>query len=109
MVFRMLAVLSEFERDLVSERTRAALSHKRANGYKTGGEVPYGYNVRKDGRLTKNPREQRSICLICGFREKGHSLRSIAAELDQRGVKSKKGRNWNAMSVKAVLDRAIKP
>ena len=27
MMFRMLAVLSEFERDLVSERTRAALHH----------------------------------------------------------------------------------
>ena len=32
MVFRMLAVMAEFERDLVSERTRAAMSHKKSKG-----------------------------------------------------------------------------
>ena len=37
MVFRMLAVLSEFERDLVSERTSHALQHKRSLGAATGG------------------------------------------------------------------------
>lgn len=45
MVFRLLAVLNEFERDQISDRTRFALAHKKANGEKTGGTVPFGYKV----------------------------------------------------------------
>src|SRR3954469_6084624 len=49
MVFRLLAVLNEFERDLVSERTRAAVAHKRGRGERTG-QVPYGRDLGPDGR-----------------------------------------------------------
>lgn len=41
MIFRLLAVLSEFERDLVSERTRAAMAYARSQG-RCVGNVPYG-------------------------------------------------------------------
>jgi len=33
MMFRLLAVLAEFERDLTSERTKTAMAHKKANNY----------------------------------------------------------------------------
>ena len=36
MVFRLLAVLAECERDQIADRTRAALQYKRGNGDKTG-------------------------------------------------------------------------
>jgi Resolvase, N terminal domain len=42
MVFRTLAVLAEFERDQVSERTRFAMAHKKGNGERVG-SVPYGF------------------------------------------------------------------
>ena len=45
MVFRMLAVLAEFERDLISERTAAAMRHKRGRREYTGGSPPYGWRV----------------------------------------------------------------
>ena len=48
MVFRMLAVLAEFERDLVSERTTAALAHKRRNGQRVGTN-PFGHVLADDG------------------------------------------------------------
>ncbi len=40
MVFRMLAVLSEFERDVISERTSMAMAHLRSTGKYTGGFEP---------------------------------------------------------------------
>jgi site-specific DNA recombinase len=107
MVFRMLAVLSEFERDQVSERTRLALAHKRANGEKTGGDVPFGFRLRR-GKLVPHVKEQRAIALIQELRERGSSLRAIAAELKDQGYRTKTGRkNWNPKTVSTVLEREL--
>ena len=48
MVFRLLAVLNEFERDLISERTTAAMAHLREQN-RFLGQVPYGYRLSADG------------------------------------------------------------
>ena len=105
MVFRMLAVLSEFERDQVAERTRHALAHKRANGQKTGGDVPFGFRC-MDGLLVEDEREQDVIHQIRAMRQESHSLREIAAELAQRGVPTKTGRpTWNPKTIAAILER----
>jgi len=45
MVFRMLAVLAEFERDQVAERTKGALAHLRNQGKRISGKIPYGYDL----------------------------------------------------------------
>jgi len=42
MVFRLLAVLAEFERDQISERTKSAMAYKKANGEKVG-PTPFGF------------------------------------------------------------------
>jgi len=106
MVFRMLAVLNEFERDQVSERTRTALQYKRSRGEKTGGDVPYGYDL-VDGRLVKNRREQKAIRLIGELRAKGYSLRAIGKELEAKGYRTKRGKaTWNPKTVSTILKRA---
>jgi DNA invertase Pin-like site-specific DNA recombinase len=105
MVFRMLAVLSEFERDQVSERTRLALSHKKANGMKTGGDVPFGFRA-EDGRLTPDPAEQKALALIQRLHGKGYSLRKIAGELQRKGYHTRRGLNvWHPQTVKQILER----
>jgi site-specific DNA recombinase len=105
MVFRMLAVLSEFERDQVSERTRMALDHKRACGEKTGGDVPYGSRL-EDGRLVPDAAEQKAIALIRRLHAAGNSLRQIARELEAGGHRTKTGRtHWHPQSVKQIIER----
>jgi len=65
MVFRMLAVLAEFERDLVSERTTMALRHLKHQGRRIGRWLPYGYDLGPDGEhLAENPVEQATVALI---------------------------------------------
>lgn len=56
MMFRMLAVLAEFERDQISERTKNALAKLKANGKKlgspnprAGGEATRQYWLRRKG------------------------------------------------------------
>lgn len=105
MVFRLLAVLAEFERDQVSDRTRFALAHKRQRQEKTGGGVPFGYDATADGRLVANEAEQEIIALVFELRGRGHSLAGIARELNRRGAATKEGAAWKAVQVKRVLAR----
>jgi DNA invertase Pin-like site-specific DNA recombinase len=106
MVFRMLAVMAEFERDLISERTTAALAHKKAQGKRVGG-IPFGFDLASDGEtLVRNPDEQDSLTFIRDLRNEGRSLRSIASALEARGIATKSGKHqWSAKVVRGVLAR----
>jgi site-specific DNA recombinase len=105
MVFKVLAVLAEFERDLASERTRAALAHKRAKGEKTGGSVPFGYKDRGPGGgvLVEHPGEQRTIAYVRKLRAKGLTLRAIAERLNGAGDRQKKGSPWTRQAISRTL------
>jgi site-specific DNA recombinase len=108
MVFRMLAVLAEFERDLVSERTAAALAHKRYKGERVG-DIPYGWRL-ADDEVTLIPleSEQAAIQRIKAMRDRGCSYRAIAEELTRRGVPTKKGNSrWTHQAVASILKRAV--
>lgn len=108
MVFRMLAVLSEFERDQISDRTRFALAHKRANGQKTGGDVPFGFRARK-GKLYPIPEEQDAIRRILDLHGTGASLRAICRKLEGAGVARKKGAGgWHPQAVLRIIERERK-
>ncbi len=106
MVFRMLAVMAEFERDLVSERTTLAMAHKRSKNERIG-KVPYGFDLSSDGiTLVENPEEQKVIGLIESLRKDGYSLRSIAKELSSRSVQTKSGADkWTHSSVQRIVTR----
>lgn len=103
LVFRILSVLAEFERDIISERTTAALAHKRQNGEKTGGRVPYGYDD-VEGRLVGNPQEQDVILSIKTLAD-GCSLREICGWLEDHKVKPKIGNHWSPNTIRGILRR----
>lgn len=108
MVFQMLAVLAEFERNQVSERTTAAMAHMREQG-RFLGQVPYGYDLAANGEtLAVNPEEQGIIQHIQELRRTGRSLRAIAQELEQRGIRTKSGQlRWTHTSVQSILQRSL--
>ena len=106
MVFRMLAVMAEFERDQVSERTSMAMAHKKAKGERVG-TIPYGYNLAADGvNLERNEAEQAVIAMIGELRGRGLSYRAIAAELTAAKILTKAGEaKWSHTTVKSICDR----
>jgi len=108
MVFRMLAVLAEFERDLVSERTTEAMNHKRQLGQRISGRIRFGWDLQDDGKtLVENVEEQRVLELIGELKAAGESLRAIAAELSRRGIPTKEGRTeWKHSTVAGIISRA---
>ena len=103
MVFRMLAVLNEFERDLVSERTRSALTHKRLKG-EVYSPVPFGFKA-VEGRLMEVESEARLIREMMAQRDEGWTLRRIADELNTRGIRGKRNGKWHASTVRYLLNR----
>lgn len=107
MVFRLLAVMAEFERDLISERTTTAMQHKKAKGERVGA-IPVGYVLAADGvTLVPDDNQQEAIELIRQLREMGLSMRAIADELTRRGVPTKQGGNqWKHSTVQRILERA---
>jgi site-specific DNA recombinase len=106
MLFRVLAVLAEFERDLISERTRETMSNMRSRNLRIG-EVPFGWNTGEDGRLTENVMEQAVIVQMTAWRYQGFSYDKIASLLTKQGVQTKKGnrKRWCLQSVRSVLER----
>ena len=103
MVFRMLAVLNEFERDQISERTIAALGHLKANGKKYG-PVPFGYR-QVEKRLVEVEEEASIVAEILEQREQGSTLAAIANNLNTRGIKGKRGGWWYPSTVSYLIKR----
>lgn len=101
MVFRMMAVLSEFERDQISERTTAALAHKKAKR-ETYSALPLGY-ADQAGMLIPVDEELRVVAEIKDMRGAGMTLRDIADDLNSRGIVGKRGGKFFASTIKAVL------
>lgn len=106
MVFRMLAVLAEFERDQLSERTTMAMAWKKAQGQRVG-TVPYGFDLDTDGvNLLRNEDEQRVLDLVAELRSSGWSLRRIASELTERGIPTKEGTSvWSHTTIQRLVAR----
>ena len=97
---------SEYERNMIRSRTKAAMHEKRAQGVRVG-DVPFGWEVGADGRLIAVDAEQLVLASIIECRELGMSLRQIANTLNERGILTKKGRpTWYAATIKSILDRA---
>jgi DNA invertase Pin-like site-specific DNA recombinase len=91
LVFRQLASVAEFERELIAARTRDALRVKRAEG-KTISRPTIPADVVK--RIKRAHR-------------RGSSLATIARTLNRDGIPTARGgKEWRRSTVRAVLQRA---
>ena len=95
---------AQYERLLISARTRAALGVKKARGERTGG-VPLGKRVDDDGKhLVHDDVEGAAVARILELRAQGFSIRAIAASLDGEGVPAR-GTRWHKTTVDRLLRR----
>lgn len=101
LMFTVLAGMAEYERELIRSRIQQHLDVKRGKG-ELCGTVPYGWNAAPTGnvtpkgvatrRLEDNPAEQQWILFMVGLRTLGHGYHTIAKELNQLGVPTKRGK-----------------
>jgi len=89
----------------ISQRLNQGRQIKAAQGGYAGyGSPPFGQHS-QEGKLVDNPREKQIIELIRRHHKSGKSLQQIANWLNQSGYQTKRGHQWQRISVKRVLDR----
>lgn len=103
LMFGMLALLAEFERGLISERTKMALAQKKANG-EVYAPVPFGFQA-VEGRLVEVQKEAETVAEVLRRREAGHSYGEIATYLNEAGIKGKRGGRWYPSTVHYLVKR----
>ena len=110
----IMAVLAQHERELIGERTRAALQAKKAQGCKLGtpnltplisqqGRAMQQHNARS------HPANLQAAELIRLYRKEGFTYQAIADRLNEMGFKTRRGNAFLAMSVQRLARYHICP
>lgn len=102
----MMAGIAEMERNLIRDRTQAAMNYKKGRGERISRFAPFGSTF-VNGRLRKVDAEQKVIHEMRELRAKGVTLQGICDRLSDLSIRTKQGGNsWKPMTVKRILDRA---
>lgn len=104
LVLNVLGSVAQWEREAIGERTAAAMRVKQERGELVG-RVPFGFDLEADGKtLTPNQAEQEALSLLRELRDSGMSYRKIGAELTRRGIPTKNGGAWQAMTIRNLCE-----
>jgi len=77
---------------------------KRAIEGKALGRAPYGYKISAEGNFSINKTEADVVKLIYElYTQEDLGLRKIVDTLHVRGIKNKKGNDWNIVSIRDIL------
>ncbi len=105
LVINIMAAVSQWEREAIGERTRDALRHKRSQGERVG-NIAFGYRLAADGKhVEPDAGEQTALQEIRRLRGAGVSLRRIAAALNSRALRTRRGTTWRLEHVARICSR----
>lgn len=106
LVLNLLVSVAQWERETIGERTRDALRVKRRQGKKTGGGVPFGFDLASDGEtLVENEADQAVIRKANRLRKAGHGFYTVARRLNEQGHRTKRGGLFNQSIISKILFR----
>jgi DNA invertase Pin-like site-specific DNA recombinase len=116
LTLNMLMSFAEFERDMISDRTRDKIAAARRRGKWTGGPVPLGYSV-SEGKLVVNASEAAVVSEIFQLYFEYRSALEVVRILNERHRDTKRhhaasgrireSRAWTAPDVYRVLHNPL--
>jgi DNA invertase Pin-like site-specific DNA recombinase len=95
------AVFGQLERELVGQRTAAAMGELRKQR-RVYSPVPFGW-LAVEGSLVPCESEQRVLARLRLMRSQGMGYHGIALRLNRDGVPAKRSNRWHAPTVSSVL------
>jgi DNA invertase Pin-like site-specific DNA recombinase len=103
--YNILSAMAEWEREIISERTKTALAVKRENGERISGQAPYGFRFAAD-KLVIDDKEQETIRKILELHSKGLSIRGIVDFLKAHGYRNRRSKPFGRNEIWTVLKKA---
>ena len=84
-----------------------AVSHKRTSSERVG-NIHFGYRLCADGKhVEPAPRERAALNDIRELRHSGHTMRGIAAPLNQRALRTGRGSAWRLEHVARIHKQRV--
>lgn len=103
-MIQMHAVMSEWERDQISIRTKVALKAAKSRGVRLGEAGKRNLQTNLDERKAASAAFANKLRgQIKGFHLRGMSQRAIVAELNQVGIKTAMGGEWSLIQLQRVI------
>jgi len=108
-MLHVYAALAEKERNLIADRTRAALAVKKAQGVKLGNPVNLADAGAKGADMQRAAADAYAANVLPVIRQiqasGASTLRAVAEALNARGIQTARGGQWYAATVRNVLER----
>lgn len=101
---RIIGAAARYEVEHMIERQRAAKLQAAKDGKYLGGQRPFGFEPR---RVAVRESEAVIIREMATRFTEGCSYWSLAVDLNQRGILTQHGKDWNALKVRNILMRPI--
>ena len=83
-MLKMFALVGEFERAMIRERTEEGKKQRHAQGFFMGGKPPFGYEITATNTLVEHPWRAQAIALMRQMRAEGKSLRAVSDAVSLR-------------------------
>jgi DNA invertase Pin-like site-specific DNA recombinase len=102
----IMAAMAEYERKMISERTKAALAAAKARGVKLGVAGPRNLRpniAKRQAEADTHAEKLRKV--LKDMVGRGLSQRAIADELNTLGIKTPRGGEWHLQTVQRVMAR----
>ncbi len=104
LTLHILAAVAEHEREMIADRTKAALQAAKARGIRLGRN---GADRLAPAYRAKAIERARQLApLLAELKTAGLSARQIAAQLTARGIPTPTGARWHAQTIIRMIDRA---
>lgn len=112
LTLHMLAAVAEYERELISSRTKAALAAAKARGVQLGNPRPAASSKLATAAVIAGADQfaAKLAPVILGLQAQGMtSLRQLADMLNDQGIATRRGGTWHASTVSCLLKRLRSP
>ncbi len=103
MMLNILITFAQFEREVITERVRDKMAASRLRGKWVGGSLPLGYGV-ENKHLVIIPEEAEIVKMVFNRFLEIQSPKQIALEMNQSGVKTKRGCEWTTQYIYRILN-----
>jgi site-specific DNA recombinase len=109
-MLQFMSIVSEMERDIIIETTRAGADYRASIGKIYGCAPIFGYDrigSGKNSQIIINEEESKAVKTIFNMYLRGHGYKAIANYLNESGIRSKKGNLFAISTIRAILESPL--